>query len=155
MPLYVIRHASAGARGSVGHANDLDRPLDALGNEQAAGIAERFADAGITSIFTSRATRCRQTVEPLGVTLGLDVVEHPALVEGQSCAAAMHLARTLVQDGTTAALCSHGDIIPDLIQPRAREGMVIKGPRGWAKGSTWELRTRGADITEAEFLGPF
>ena len=67
----------------------------------------------------------------------------------------MHLARTLAQSDITAALCSHGDIIPDMIQTLAREGMVITGPRGWAKGSTWQLNTRGADITEAKFLGPF
>lgn len=155
MSIYLIRHASAGTRGSHGFDGDLDRPLDAVGRDQADSIAERFGDAGITEIYTSRATRCRQTVEPLGAALDLPVEEHPALVEGQSCAAAMHLVRVLAQAGTTAALCSHGDIIPDLIQTLAREGMVIKGVRGWAKGSTWELRTRGADVTEAEFLGPF
>ena len=150
-----IRHASAGTRGSLGNHTDLDRPLDPVGLDQAAAIASRFHDADLGSIFTSVATRCVQTVEPLGEMAGLDVVEHPALTEGQSCAGALHLVRTLAQDGTNAVLCSHGDIIPDLIQTLAREGMVIRGPRGWAKGSTWELRTRGTDITEAEFLGPF
>ncbi len=155
MSIYLIRHASAGTRGSLRHDGDLDRPLDAVGIDQADDIAMRFADAEITTIFTSRATRCRQTVEPLGAKIDVEVAEHPALVEGQSCAAALHLVRVLAHDNTTAVLCSHGDIIPDLIQTLAREGMVIKGPRGWAKGSTWELRTRGRDITEAEFLGPF
>ena len=65
------------------------------------------------------------------------------------------LVRDLARDGTTAALCSHGDIIPDLIQILARQGMTIVGPRSWAKGSTWELRTKGSDIVQAEFLGPY
>lgn len=155
MTIYLIRHASAGARGSLGHDGDLGRTLDAVGLEQAEQIAASLADAGISHIFTSSATRCRQTVEPLGNALGIDVVEHDALLEGQSATAAVHLMRTLTQSGATAALCSHGDIIPDSIQTLAREGMVIIGPRGWSKGSTWELSTRGSDITEARFLGPF
>lgn len=155
MSIYLIRHASASTRGILGHGNDLDRELDAVGHDQAAAIAQSLADVGITEIFTSRAARCRQTVEPLGKQLGVDVIEHDGLLEGQSATAAVHLLRTLAQAGTTAALCSHGDIIPDAIQTLAREGMIITGPRGWAKGSTWELKTRGADITEAQFLGPF
>jgi len=155
MTIYLIRHASAGTRGSLGHDGDLGRVLDAVGHDQASAISTDLADVGITQIFTSRATRCRQTVEPLGEALGLEVVEHPALLEGQSATDAVHLMRTLAQAGTTAALCSHGDIIPDSIQTLAREGMVITGPRGWTKGSTWQLNTRGADITEARFLGPF
>ena len=155
MTIYLIRHASAGTRGSLGANSDLERSLDAVGHDQAAGIAASYADSGITEIYTSSALRCRQTIEPLGKSLGLDVVSHDALLEGQSCAGAVHLARTLAQAGTTAAFCSHGDIIPDMIQTLAREGMVIIGPRGWSKGSTWELSTRGSDITEATFLGPF
>ncbi len=155
MSIYLIRHASAGTRGSLGHNGDLDRVLDAVGHDQAAVIASTYSDAGITEIYTSAATRCRQTVEPLGESLGLDVVVHDALLEGQSATAAVHLMRVLAQAGTTAVLCSHGDIIPDSIQTLAREGMVISGPRGWAKGSTWELSTRGSDITQAKFLGPF
>jgi len=155
MSIYLIRHAVAGVRGSLGHENDLQRELDAVGIDQAVGIANTYADVGISEIYTSSATRCRQTVEPLGERLGLPVVDHEALLEGQSAQGAIHLVRTLAQSGTTAALCSHGDIIPDAIQTLAREGMIIVGQRAWAKGSTWELRTRGGDITEAHFLGPY
>ncbi len=152
--LYLIRHASAGTRG-VFSGTDLDRPLDAVGIDQANSIAERFGDTGITAIYSSRATRCVQTVEPLATAVGTDVEVDDSLVEGQSSAAAIGLMRRLVAEGTTAALCSHGDIIPDSIERLAREGMVISGVRGWAKGSTWELETRGNDIVLARFLGPF
>lgn len=155
MPLYLIRHASAGKRGSLGPHSDLERPLDAVGHDQAQGIAERFGQRGITRVLTSRAVRCRQTVEPLAEAVGVDVETHPALLEGQSAALAEALVLELASAGTTAALCSHGDVIPDLVQTLARNGMVIVGPRAWAKGSTWELRTRGTDIVEAEFLGPY
>jgi phosphohistidine phosphatase SixA len=155
MTLYLVRHASAGPRGNLGPHADLDRPLDALGIEQAAYVATLLSDQSVKRIFSSSAVRCMQTVEPLAVRLGIDAEAHPALLEGQTATMAVHLARELATDETTAVVCSHGDIIPDMIQTLAREGMVIVGPRSWAKGSTWELRTRGGDITEAEFLGPF
>lgn len=155
MTLYFVRHASAGTRGSFGHGNDLERELDPAGVVQANALVELLGDRGVTAVYSSEAMRCVQTVEPLAAHLGLQVEQAPSLTEGQAATMAVHLVRSLAASDTTAALCSHGDIIPDSIQTLAREGMVIVGPRAWAKGSTWELRTRGGDITEAEFLGPF
>jgi 8-oxo-dGTP diphosphatase len=153
MTLFFIRHASAGTRGT--DHDDLSRPLDAVGRDQADSIAERFESAGITRVLTSRAIRCSQTVAPLAHALSLEVEDEPALLEGQSARNAVDLCRNLARDGVSAALCSHGDIIPDAIQTLAREGMVISGQRGWAKGSTWQLDVRGGDIVQATFLGPF
>jgi len=153
--IYLIRHASAGTRGSDPTRNDLDRPLDAYGWDRANAIADELTDAGITHVASSRAVRCVQTVQPLAHVLGTTVVEDPSLLEGQSADAAVHEFRRLVQQGTSAALCSHGDIIPDAIQLLAREGVVLVGPRGWAKGSIWALETRGTDIVSATFRGPF
>lgn len=155
MTLYLVRHASAGARGGLGPGRDLERPLDEVGHGQAEGIARMLSDRGIEQIYSSPAVRCIATIEPLANALGLTIEAHPALLEGQSATAAVHLMRTLATSKTTAALCSHGDIIPDTIQTLAREGMMIIGQRAWSKGSTWELRTRGGDITEAHFLGPY
>lgn len=153
--LYLVRHASAGGRRTSGYDNDLARPLDALGVDQANGLIGLLGDKGVAQIYSSEALRCIQTVEPLAAHLDTSVAIDSALTEGQSATMAIHLARTLVAAGTTAVFASHGDIIPDMIQVLAREGMVIIGQRGWSKGSTWELRTRGGDITEAHFLGPF
>jgi phosphohistidine phosphatase SixA len=157
MTLYFVRHASAGARSGWGNAleDDLQRRLDPIGEAQALALIDFLGTREVTHIYSSAAIRCVQTVEPLAQHLRLNVETHSALMEGQSNTMALHLLRTLANSGTTAVLCSHGDIIPDSIQTLAREGTVIRGPRAWAKGSTWELRTRGADITEAEFLGPY
>lgn len=154
MCLYLVRHASAGKRGD-GFKNDLERPLDSRGREQADHIARLLADVGVTSIYSSMAVRCTQTMMPLGTKLGLDIVEHPALMEGHGATAAVALLRDFALAGETAVLCSHGDVIPDSIQTLAREGMVILGQRAWSKGSTWRLDTRGTDFVSATFLGPF
>ncbi|MGI9607228.1 MAG: SixA phosphatase family protein [Acidimicrobiales bacterium] len=155
MTIYLIRHATAGTRGGNGAANDLDRELDALGVDQATGIAERLGVEPISRVLSSRALRCVQTVAPLAEKLGLSVEHSPELLEGQSAVMAVELCRRFAADGVTAGLCSHGDIIPDTIQTLAREGLVIIGPRGWAKGSTWRLNSRGGDLVSAEFLGPY
>jgi len=135
--------------------DDLLRSLDDLGRQQALLVCQMLGDAGVKQLLTSPATRCRQTLEPLGVELGLEIEDTPALLEGHGATAAVSLIRTLVREQATSALCSHGDLIPDIIQTFAREGMVIAGPRGWAKGSTWRLDAQGADIVQARFLGPF
>ncbi|NNC80350.1 MAG: histidine phosphatase family protein [Acidimicrobiales bacterium] len=153
--IYLIRHASAGSRGSNPAASDLERPLDAHGLDRAEAIAHELADAGITYVASSPAVRCVQTVGPLARFVGTTVVEDAALLEGRSAEAAVHGIRRLAQAGVTAALCSHGDIIPDAIQTLAREGVVLVGPRGWAKGSIWTLTTRGQDVVSASFTGPF
>ena len=153
MTIFLVRHASAGTRSPT--EDDLDRQLDDMGHVQAAGVVELLSERGVAEIYSSRAVRCVQTVEPLAAHLGLEVEVHPALVEGQSATMAIHLARSLAQADVTAVFSSHGDIIPDSIQTLAREGMSIVGPRSWAKGSTWELSTRGGDIVSAKFLGPF
>ena len=155
MTLFLVRHGSAGARGSLGAANDLDRALDEVGHEQAEHIVELLRFRGITEIYSSSALRCVQTVTPLAEVLGLSVEVHPSLIEGQSASGAVHLARTLAAQRTTAVFSSHGDLIPDMIQTLAREGLIIVGQRAWSKGSTWEIRSRGGDLTEARFLGPY
>ena len=154
MTLYFVRHAKAGKRGR-GPANDLDRPLDDRGAEQARAVIQLIGHEPIEAIYSSPALRCVQTVEPLADKLGLEVIATDSLLEGQSADAAVTHARELARSRTVAALCSHGDIIPDAIQTLAREGMAIIGPRAWAKGSTWQLNVRGGDIVSARFLGPF
>ena len=154
MTIYLIRHASASQR-QADNPDDLARPLDETGLQQANDIAERLAGTGIQALYSSSATRCMQTLEPLAFAIGLEVAEHDSLLEGQSVKAAVALVQQLATNQTTAALCSHGDIIPDVIQALARQGMVLQGPRGWAKGSTWRLETRGVDITNAIYDGPF
>jgi broad specificity phosphatase PhoE len=61
-----------------GHA---DPPLNEAGRRQAAELAERLADDGITAIYASDLTRARETADVVGDRLGLLVVEDRALRE--------------------------------------------------------------------------
>ena len=42
--------------------------------------------------------------------------------------------------GDAVVLCSHGDVIPDLIRRSQGRGMLIPGKSGCAKGSAWILQ---------------
>ncbi len=137
MTLYLVRHGSAGTRDDA-DPHDHDRPLDATGHLQAERLSEWLCHESPTKVLTSEYLRCRQTVEPLAKALGLDVVVEPRLAEGTEVDEAWELVEQLSE--TPAVLCSHGDVIPELISRAQRRGMVVPGKSGCAKGSVWSLR---------------
>ena len=106
----------------------------------------------IEAIFTSPYVRCVQTVRPLAEATGLEIVEHPALAEGEGGKATRDLVRSLV--GTNAVLCSHGDVIPAALQWMINKGMTLKSDFDCKKGSTWEITVRGGVFHKAHYLPP-
>jgi broad specificity phosphatase PhoE len=80
MTLLLIRHASAGDRDDwVG--DDLPRPLDARGRDQASRLPDLLGDYEIARVLSSPAVRCLQTVEPLARSRGLDIEVREELSE--------------------------------------------------------------------------
>ncbi len=148
MRLFLIRHAQAGDRTSG--QRDRYRQLTAEGHDRAGELARLLADQGITRILTSPATRCIQTVAPLGQALGLELEEDDELWEGTPTPAV--LARLEPAGGATGALaaCSHGDVIPEVVEAVARAGAVVSG-RGCAKGSIWVLEHDGSAWVRATY----
>ncbi len=134
VPLFLIRHAVAGVRDN-GDPSDDRRPLDALGLDQARVIADSWTEP-IEAIFSSPALRCMQTVEPLAARLGLTVATAPELFEGASSSRSIAYVRSFT--GRSVVLCSHGDVIPDILRNLRAGGTVLDG-RGCAKASIWRL----------------
>lgn len=137
MTLYLVRHGSAGVRDNS-DPHDHDRPLDDTGCTQAERLAEWLSLESPTVLVTSPYLRCRQTLEPLAKTLGLEIVVDDRLAEGTPIDESWALLDELA--ATSAVLCSHGDVIPELVSRAQRRGMVIPGKRGCSKGSAWALR---------------
>jgi 8-oxo-dGTP diphosphatase len=149
--LYVVRHADAGSRGHADGPDEL-RGLSARGKRQAEGLRGLLADAGITRLVASPFARCVETVAPLAVHLGLEVEVDDRLGEGRGFAGALDLAAELC--GGPAAICSHGDVIPDLLEELLRRGTKLKDEARWPKASTWVL-TRGTDgFSTGRYLPP-
>lgn len=147
MNVYLIRHAQAGDRGHG--PRDMYRPLSDKGGRRAAELAQLLAGAGITRVLSSPATRCTQTVQPLAAALGLEVEEHPVLWEGSDLDDVLALLEEPA-DGDVVA-CSHGDIIPELVERLAAGGATVQG-RGCEKGSIWVLERDGGTWRSARYL---
>jgi 8-oxo-dGTP diphosphatase len=148
--LFLVRHASALDR-SRWPFDDLERPLDERGATQAAAITAHFADHDLRGVRTSQAVRCVETVTGTAEAHGLAVEVIGELTEGASPNALLELLREEAIKEGNLVMCSHGDLIPEVLNRFLREGMSVLGPRGCEKGSIWRLETRGHDITQGRY----
>jgi broad specificity phosphatase PhoE len=149
--LYLIRHADAGDRGAW-LGDDHLRPLSKKGRRQSNGIATRLRDEGITRLVSSSSLRCVETLNPLADATGLSVETDARLYEGSDGSAALQVADELRSLGDTAALCSHGDVIPDLLSELRILGTTFHHTLTWPKASTWVLVGNGVHWSDAHFV---
>ena len=139
MAVFLVRHAKAGDRDEWSGPDDL-RPLSKKGRAQAEGLVAQLGPRGVTRILSSPSVRCVQTVEPLGEQIDVKVEEHDALAEGAAVEDAVALVRELARAGEEAVLCSHGDVIPMLLDHLERaDRLRLVHEFACAKGSTWIL----------------
>ena len=132
---FLVRHAKAGQRRDWG-ADDELRPLSNAGWRQATALAEHLANVATGPLLSSPFVRCRQTLEPLADRLGLDVVDDSRLGEGEWFEPALDL---LTAAPPGAVLCTHGDLLPELITALVRRGALLATMPDWRKGVVWEL----------------
>lgn len=148
--IFLVRHAKAGER-RVWDGDDVDRPLSKTGWRQSNAIARRLSRKHVTALYASPYVRCVQTLEPLGALTGLDVRVEKRLFEDEPFEPVLDLLNE-VEDG--AVLCTHGDIIPAVINALERRGMVTETPANWGKASVWVLRRKGDKITKGKVWPP-
>jgi 8-oxo-dGTP diphosphatase len=153
MRLYVIRHSAAGNRSAWDRPDDL-RPLSHKGRRQADAIADMLESAGIDRLVSSPSVRCVQSLEPLAQRLGQQVETDERLAEGQDGEGALDLADELRKKVDAAALCSHGDVIPDMLRILKATTARFKEPLLWPKASTWVLTWDGGSWTKARYIPP-
>lgn len=148
MTVHLVRHAKAGSRQRWDGPDDR-RPLSKRGRTQAAAMAARLADAPIEHVFSSPYLRCVETVEPLASRLGTRVEAADGLAEGAPLAEALRLLEKV--GDRTVVLCTHGDVLGDVIGHAARHGVRLDG-EGYEKGCTWELELEAGAIVSARYL---
>lgn len=149
--LYVVRHADAGIRGRDDEP-DEQRVLSERGCRQADGVRDELAGAGITRLVASPFRRCIDTLAPLATHLGIKVEADARLAEGRGAAGALAVAEELRD--APAAICSHGDVIPDLLEALLHRGIKLKDEPRWQKASVWVLTRDGASFTKGSYLPP-
>ena len=137
MTVYLVRHGSAGVRDDT-NPDDDDRRLDSDGQLQARKLAEWLRHEPVTRIVSSPYRRCTDTVEPLVEVLGIGLEIDERLAEGTPIEKSWELVSEVGSE--TVVLCSHGDVIPDIIRRAQLRGMHVPGKSGSSKGSAWTLR---------------
>jgi phosphohistidine phosphatase SixA len=142
MALLLLRHATAGHRDpAADEAEDELRPLDERGFRQADALPVLYAGYGVERLVTSPYVRCRQSVDPLAAALGLPVEERPELAEGVHEAEVWALVGEVA--GSTAVLCTHGDILGFLLGEEPE------------KGSTWVVEADpDGGLSRRAYLAP-
>ncbi|GAB2752949.1 NUDIX domain-containing protein [Terrabacter sp. AAH1] len=117
-PLALVRHAKAVPRGKW-ERDDRLRPLDAVGRAQAGTVAAVLGAYGVERVVSSSSSRCVSTVEPYAVGRGLRLRTRDSLSEegfAESHDGALAQVERLLRKGDPAALCSHGPVLPTLIE---------------------------------------
>ena len=121
MIVLLVRHARAGDR-DAWEGDDRLRPLDKKGRKQAEGLVELLADYPIERLVSSQYLRCTQTFEPLAAARGLEVEQAAELAEGSTREDVLRLLDSLEND--TVAICTHGDVVEELIGDGMKKGAV-------------------------------
>ena len=160
MTLYVVRHAHAGRR-SEWTGDDRTRPLSDRGELQSKGIAtsidqDRDHDATLR-VLTSPAVRCAQTVQPVADQAGCDVSVDDRLFEGAGPGEVASLLEELTgaaDDGEDVVVCSHGDVIPMLLDLLVQAGMEPERNLVWQKASMWIVRRDAGSWGAGRYLPP-
>jgi broad specificity phosphatase PhoE len=150
----LVRHARAGRR-QAWDGDDRLRPLSPRGQQQAKVLAETLLDLVAKKrpvpVLSSPWLRCVATVAPLANAMGQDVTLEPALGEG-SAAAALALVAGLA--GSSAVLCTHGDVIEATLHWLKANGVDLGRRPTWPKASTWAIDSRNGRYYVARYLPP-
>lgn len=149
MTIFLLRHAHAGKR-SEWTTDDRLRPLSERGVNQSKLLADVVGDLVVGRIISSPYVRCIQTVTPLAEKYQLSIEESDAFAEGADGDEAYRLLLEL--DAHDGVACSHGDVIPDLLQRLVADGMDTDGPLLDHKGSAWIIELRNGRPFQGRYV---
>lgn len=126
-PLIVLRHGVAMQRARWGKRDDSKRPLAAPGRLQATELSNVLAAFGITSMHSSDAKRCLQTLQPFARAGAVKIVTEPRLservFESKPTRAAQRMA-VLMKTRQPLVICTHRPLLPVLLR-EIRRGLKV------------------------------
>ena len=149
--LLLVRHAHAGDKHHWQGSDSL-RPLSAAGQAEAAGLLVRLEDYPVGRVLSSPTVRCQQTVQPLALDRHLGIEPLPALGVAADLVVVLGLLGHLqAQD---AVVCTHGEVIGEVLLRLVVDGLAVGHPLTWPKGSTWLLESDGGQFRFGRYLPP-
>jgi broad specificity phosphatase PhoE len=150
MTVYLVRHARAGSR-QRWKKDDALRPLSKVGRVQASGLARSMARRKVERVVTSPYLRCLETVDAIAAKRDLTITTANALAEGAPLSEALRVFEKVIDQ--EAVLCTHGDIVRDLLDHFGRHGLKLRDHR-MEKGSIWVLEVTDGEVTDARYRPP-
>ncbi len=102
---------------------DATRPLLQRGVDQALSVAPGIAAYRPTKLISSTAERCLRTIAPIARVTGLEVREKPQISQDayqDGGTAVTKIVAKRLRKATTTVLCSHGPVLPQIIDAVAR-----------------------------------
>jgi 8-oxo-dGTP diphosphatase len=141
-PVLVVRHGSAGERGSF-DGPDRKRPLDDKGRRQASGLAVLLDLFGVETLVAADVVRCVDTLAPFSTGHGVEIATEPAFSERGFADDPDRSTDRLVELAARAlptAVCSQGRTIPGLLTELC-ETLGVEPPEDLTvrKGALWVL----------------
>jgi len=124
--------------------------LSKKGVKQAEELVEVFSKFDITGVYSSPYLRCMQTVEPLAEARKLKVRAESGLAEGHGLTAAYELFNDARLEGVV--LCTHGDIVWELVEDLTRRRVLPAFREDFDKGSTWVVDVKAGVPVKARYI---
>lgn len=145
----LVRHARAGKR-SEWRGPDRKRPLDVVGEAQAARLATLLALFRPDRIVSADLVRCVETVRPLADHLGLQVRIDPVFGDEEfvaSPSSTEDAVLALAKPGKVTVVCSQGVAVPGLVD-RLGRGVRDSDTR---KGTFWALSVVDGTVVSSDY----
>jgi 8-oxo-dGTP diphosphatase len=145
----LVRHARAGKR-SEWRGPDRKRPLDVVGEAQAARLVKLLTLFRPDRIVSADLVRCIDTVRPLADHLGLQVRVDAVFGDeqfDQSPTATEDAVLALAKPGKVTIVCSQGVTIPGLVD-RLGRGVRDSDTR---KGTFWALSVVDGNVVSTDY----
>ncbi|KAB2348421.1 NUDIX hydrolase [Actinomadura rudentiformis] len=146
-PLVILRHGSAGEKREWRGPDEL-RPLDERGRAEASLLAGLLRSFGQARLISSATARCLETLLPYARKDAVKVVTDEAFTVGATGAEqACDRLFELVDDGAPAIVCTHGEVVSDLVTGLCKRlGEKVPEDPSLRKGSFWvaHITTDGA-----------
>lgn len=116
-PCLLVRHGSAGER-ATWQGEDRERPLDALGDEQAEALVPLLSAYEIRRVLSADVLRCMETIGPYAHAAQLSVESEPLVSEAgyaEQPDRALERLLEILSSGEASVVCSQGKTLPALV----------------------------------------
>jgi 8-oxo-dGTP diphosphatase len=114
----LLRHAKALKR-DLWDGDDGDRPLEHVGQIQAARMPAIYAPYAIEKIYSSDAIRCIQTIEVMAAEYGITPIFASEISEfgfEKNSEKSLDYALHVMNENKTSVMCSHNPVLPKLVK---------------------------------------